>query len=55
MHGMSGPEIAATLGLPLSTVKIRLHRARRRLRELLDAGCTFSHDERDVLVCEPKP
>lgn len=55
MHGLTGPEIAATLGLPLSTVKIRLHRARRKLQEMLDAGCTFSHDERDVLVCEPKP
>lgn len=55
MHGMTRLEIAETLGLSLSTVKIRLHRARRKLQETLDTGCTFSHDAREVLVCEPKP
>ena len=54
LHGMSGPEIAATLGLSLPTVKIRLHRARRKLRAALEAGCQFSRDERGVLVCESK-
>ena len=54
MHGLTGPEIAETLDLPLATVKIRLHRARQRLQAALDAGCKFSHDERNVLVCEPK-
>lgn len=52
---LTGPEIAETLGVSLATVKIRLHRARRKLQAQLEAGCTFSHDERDVLVCEPKP
>lgn len=32
----SVPAIAETLGLPLGTAKARLHRARRRLREVLD-------------------
>jgi len=32
-------EIAAALGLPLGTVKVRLHRARRRLRQ--DLGADF--------------
>jgi len=54
LHGLSGPEIAATLGLSLANVKIRLHRARRKLQAQLEAGCAFSHDERDVLVCEPR-
>ncbi|MCX6556252.1 MAG: RNA polymerase sigma factor [Candidatus Aminicenantes bacterium] len=54
MHGVSGPEIAALLALPLSTVKIRLHRARRQLKTMLASGCKFSLDERGVLVCEPK-
>lgn len=55
VHGLTGPEISAMLGLSLETVKIRLHRARRRLQAALESGCMFSHDERDVLVCEPKP
>ena len=54
MHGLSGPEIAETLGLPLATVKMRLHRARARLQAALQAGCSFSYDERGVFVCERK-
>jgi RNA polymerase sigma-70 factor (ECF subfamily) len=54
MYGLTGPEIASALGVPLPTVKIRLHRARRRLKAALEAGCQFSLDERGVLVCEPK-
>ncbi len=53
-HGMTGPEIAEVLGVSLATVKIRLHRARRRLQAQLEAGCAFSHDERDTLVCEAR-
>lgn len=54
LHGLTGSQIAETLDLPLTTVKIRLVRARRRLQAALQAGCSFSHDERNVLVCEPK-
>jgi len=55
LDGLTSPQIAAALGVSLATVRIRLHRARLRLRTQLEAGCAFSHDERDVLVCEPKP
>jgi RNA polymerase sigma-70 factor (ECF subfamily) len=55
LDGLTGAQIATALGVSLATVKIRLHRARLRLRDQLEAGCAFSHDERDVLVCEPKP
>jgi len=55
LHGMKNQEIARHLGCSLSTVKIRLHRARRRLREALAAGCRFSYDEDGSLICEPKP
>ncbi len=54
LDGLTNPQIAEALGLSLATVKIRLHRARVRLHAQLEAGCAFSHDERDVLVCEPK-
>jgi RNA polymerase sigma-70 factor (ECF subfamily) len=53
-HGLSAPEIAAALEVSLPTVKIRLHRARRRLKAALEEGCELSCDSRGVLVCEPK-
>ena len=54
MHELTATEIAQLLGESLATIKIRLHRARRKLTLALGAGCDFSHDERDVLVCESK-
>jgi RNA polymerase sigma-70 factor (ECF subfamily) len=48
-------EIAELLQLPLATVKMRLHRARRRLQALLKDACEFDRDDRGVFVCEPKP
>ncbi len=53
-EGMTSAEIANVLAVSLDTVKIRLHRARTRLRAALKMGCDFAHDERSVLVCEPK-
>src|SRR6266540_6997861 len=55
VHVLSNPEIARLVGCSLPTAKIRVHRARRRLRETLAAECTFEQDERGVLVCEPRP
>ncbi len=54
LNGLTAPEIADALEVALPTVKIRLHRARLRLRAVLEAACSFSCDERGVLVCEPK-
>ena len=54
MHEMTAPEIAQLLGESLANVKIRLHRARRKLRTALEASCAFSYDERSVLTCESK-
>ena len=54
MHELTAPEIAQLLGESLATVKIRLHRARQKLRTALEAGCAFSYDERSVLTCESK-
>ena len=55
VEGLTNPEIAAMLGVSLATVKIRLHRARERLRAALAAACAFSTDARGVLGCERKP
>lgn len=55
VQGLTNPEIAEMLGLSLATVKIRLHRARNKLRAALGEGCSFTTDERGVQVCEPKP
>ncbi|HMB23446.1 MAG: RNA polymerase sigma factor [Chloroflexota bacterium] len=55
MHELTALEIAELLGESLATVKIRLHRARHKLKTILEAGCAFSYDERNVLTCESKP
>ena len=54
MHELTNPEIAQLLGESLATVKIRLHRAREKLRAALEAGCDFSYDEGNSLTCETK-
>lgn len=54
LQGLNNREIAEVLEVPLSTVKIRLHRARRQLQSALNKGCDFGHDERNVLVCEER-
>jgi RNA polymerase sigma-70 factor (ECF subfamily) len=54
-EGLTNPEIAEMLGVSLATIKIRLHRAREKLRAALAQACSFSTDERGVVVCEPKP
>lgn len=52
--GLTSDEVSRLLELPLTTVKMRLHRARRRLQAALDQACDFSRDERGVFVCEPR-
>ena len=54
LDGLTATEIASSLGITVENAKVRLHRARTALRAALEAGCSFSCDERGVLVCEPK-
>jgi RNA polymerase sigma-70 factor (ECF subfamily) len=55
LEGMASGEIAEMLGCSIGAVKIRLHRARTRLKSALEDACSFSTDERGVYVCDPKP
>lgn len=50
----SHQEVAEILGVSVPNVKVRLYRARKKLRSILEEKCTFSRDERNVLVCEPQ-
>lgn len=54
LQEMSGREIAELLGISVATVKIRLHRARQKLRAAIAAECALTRDERNVLQCEPR-
>ncbi len=46
-------ESADILGITAKNVKVRLHRARKRLKAILEEKCTFERDERNVLICTP--
>ncbi len=51
---LKNKEIAEILKISLETVKIRLHRAKAKLKKELDAGCDFYHDENNILSCDRK-
>lgn len=53
-HGLTADEIAELLSESLGAIKIRLHRARRKLQELVAIGCAVSHSKSGVPCCEPK-
>ena len=55
LEELTNPEIAEMLGVSLDAVKIRLHRARRKLQAALNEHCDFSFDQHGVFVCEPAP
>ncbi|MDA8077365.1 MAG: sigma-70 family RNA polymerase sigma factor [Nitrospiraceae bacterium] len=55
LEGLTNSEIAEVSGISLDTAKIRLHRARKKLREALETKCNFYHDERNELSCDRKP
>jgi len=55
LNELSNAEIAGVRGVSLGAVKIRIHRARTRLRKELERACNFYHDGRDVLSCVRKP
>jgi hypothetical protein len=51
--GQAAPYAYFQSGNNVENVKVRLHRARKKLKAILEKECTFEVDERSVLVCEP--
>ena len=51
---LKNQQIADVLDISLDAVKIRLHRARARLKAEFEAGCNFYHDEDGKLACDRK-
>ncbi|MBI5178830.1 MAG: sigma-70 family RNA polymerase sigma factor [Nitrospinae bacterium] len=47
-------EIAEILGITLDTVKIRLHRAKEKLKEELGSHCSFYQDRENGFSCDLK-
>ncbi len=54
LENFKNREISQILQISLENVKIRLHRARQKLKKKLECKCDFSYDERNVFVCLPK-
>jgi RNA polymerase sigma-70 factor (ECF subfamily) len=58
LHDLEGLTAAATAeasGCSLATAKIRIHRARARLKKALETECDFYRDDEDVFRCDRKP
>ena len=55
LQGLTAASTAEACGCSLATAKIRIHRARARLRDALNTECVFYRDENDVFRCDRKP
>ncbi|MDA8172767.1 MAG: sigma-70 family RNA polymerase sigma factor [Nitrospiraceae bacterium] len=54
MEEFTNLEISQILSISVDTVKIRLHRARARLKKELETHCNFYRDERNEFACDRK-
>ena len=54
LEGLANREIAEILGISLDNVKIRLHRARAKLKAVLNEACDFYYTEQSTLACDRK-
>ncbi len=52
LEGQTAAQTAEIVGCSLATAKIRIHRARLRLKEALNRQCDFYRDENDVFRCD---
>jgi RNA polymerase sigma-70 factor (ECF subfamily) len=55
LQGFTAADTAEACGCSLATAKIRIHRARARLKKALGEQCNFYRDENDVFRCDRKP
>ena len=55
LEGFTNAEIAEILGVSLDAAKIRLHRARAKLKAEMEKECVFYRDDRNALSCDRKP
>lgn len=53
LQGKSVAEVAEICGITVAAAKVRVHRAKARLRVALEGQCDFSTDRRGSLLCEP--
>lgn len=54
LEGMSAEQVAVVCECSLATAKIRIHRARSRLRQKLERKCDFQRDGDGVFRCDRK-
>jgi len=54
LEGFTDQEIASILSIKTGAVKVRLHRARARLRKALESACEFYHTKDSILACDKK-
>jgi RNA polymerase sigma-70 factor (ECF subfamily) len=55
LEGLTAAQAADVAGCSLATAKIRIHRARRRLKDALKKECNFYRGEENVFRCDRKP
>ena len=54
LEGLTAAKVAEIAGCSVATAKIRIHRARKRLKQALDQECKFYRDEDNVFRCDRK-
>jgi len=54
LEGQTAAQVAEIAGCSIATAKIRIHRARRRLKQALDEECRFYRDGENVFRCDRK-
>ena len=54
LEGLSNKEVAEVLDISLENAKVRLHRARTKLKAVLNEACEFYYTDQNTLACDRK-
>ena len=54
LEGLTAAQVAEIAECSLAAAKIRIHRARLRLKDALNQECSFYRDEENVFRCDRK-